>query len=151
MEYSIKLQINKKLGDVKSAIFAVADSLNFYIQPDSLKNLNVPKLADQIVANTRKQFGEHYTKSNLETILNQTIENMTTTTTAKSAKVAVAPKSEIELTDADLKIINSADSFNKRISLLPHLWPHPAVLMKAFGKQRQRVLNAIDIAKKKAK
>jgi len=148
----MKLQINKKVDDAKSAIFAVMDSLNFYVQPESLKELNVPKLADTIVSNTRKQYGEQFTKANLESVLNITIEEMTTsskTTTERAAKQVVSKK-EVQLTSADQKIVDDPSlSFNKKIAALPHLWSHQAVLSKAFGKSRQRVINAIGIAKDK--
>lgn len=146
----MKLEINKKVTNAKSAMFAVIDSLNFYIQPESLKTLNVAKLADQIVTETRREFGEQFTKANLEQILNKTINDMTTTAKPKAAKPTTAKK-EVELTESDLAIINSTESLNKRVAQLSHLWGSQAVLAKAFGKSRQRIINAIKLAKDKQK
>lgn len=149
----MKLQINKKVNGAKSAIFAVVDSLNFYISPQSLKEINVPKLADEIVTNTRREYGEGFTKANLEMVLDKTIQSMTTTakSTTKVAKATPTSgaKKEVTLTEDDLKIVNSTESLNKRVAQLPHLWSHPSVLAKAFGKGRQRIINAIGLAKDK--
>jgi len=145
----MKLQINRKVTNAKSASFAVIDSLNYYIKPDSLKDLNVLKLADKIVMETRREFGEQFTKAQLEQTLNKTIKSMTTTAAKSKAAKPAAQKKEVELTDEDRKIIESTDSLNKRVALLPHLWGHQAVLAKAFSKSRQRIINAIKLAKAK--
>ncbi len=76
---------------------------------------------------------------------------MTTTaksTTAKAPRSNGAAKKEVQLTEDDLKIINSEESLNKRVAQLPHLWGFQAVLATAFGKSRQRIINAIKLAKK---
>lgn len=157
----MKLQINKKVNGPKSATFAVIDSLNYYIAPSSLKEMNVPKLADKIVTETRREFGEAFTKANLEFVLDQTVKNMTTTTAKPTANKATKSststpaKKEVTLSEQDLKVVNSVDangepvSLNKRVAELSHLWDHPSVLAKAFGKSRQRIINAIGLAKEK--
>lgn len=149
----MKLQINKKVNGPKSAIFAVIDSLNFYISPQSLREINVPKLADEIVTNTRREYGEGFTKANLEMVLDKTIQSMTTTAKSTTKVVKATPasgaKKEVVLTDDDMKIVNSTESLNKRVAQLQHLWGHPSVLAKAFGKGRQRIINAIGLAKEK--
>jgi len=149
----MKLQINKKVNGPKSAIFAVVDSINFYVAPSSLKDINVLKLADKIVVDTRREFGEEFTKPNLEEILNKTIQNMTTVT---KSNIAAKPSSnpaakDVTLSSEDMKVVNSTDSLNKRIAKLNHLWNSPSTLAKAFGKSRQRVINAIRLAKKGSK
>lgn len=151
----MKLQINKKVNDVKSAIFAVTDSLNFYIQPDSLKDLNIPKIADSIVKETRDQYGEGFTKANLEHILNKTVTNMSTSTKKAHAVKSMAPKKEaLELTAEEYEIVHGEGedgkkrSFNQIVKELPRWWDYPSALGKLLGKSRQRVINARDSAKK---
>lgn len=157
-----KLQINAKFSndDVKSAVFAVSDSLNFHIEPDALKLINVPKIADQIVSNTKRQYGDGYTKVNLESVLNQTIKNMSTATKSAIKQSKPAEKEATKVNDEDMAVINAPDAitdigksnymaFNEKIKRLPHLWNSKPLLVKLLGKSRQRVNNAIRKAKNK--
>lgn len=158
----MKLAISKPFTNVKTAIFAVSDSLNYHIDRNILKEMNVPKLSDQIVSATRRQYGDQFTKTNLESILNQTMKNMSATVSkAIKDKAKENGKEQPLVSDEDMKIINAPDnhltdthkpdyiSFNEKIRKLPHLHKNVALLVKLLGRNRQRVYNAIEKARAK--